>query len=324
MFAMMCPNLGIVERFFNYKDSITFLKNDIIGTITNFSSVQELVPSLFCAFRMAKPVLEEKFEVEIEQIDEDNFPIFIPNYEFTPNPIMQKMGKIYESLNFDNLTEGGILTPEKEELYHTDYNFTIENDGIRINTPKLFKLLFQAGYGDNSALFALVDIFTPLFRNITGGIAVLKIILVLAKGKKAKIFDHMANLVRLIIIGMITDKIEMKSKFAEEEDAAEFTEEDIKKLSESFDFTDSLVKGIVMWIKGALLLLDKNAANIKVDRYRDVFYGMCDSLYEYEKEIQRQDVLVHDIAKQTDLMITIVGLCKGNYRKVEVIGIQVG
>jgi len=271
---MMCPNLGLVERFFNYKDSISFLENDIIGMITNFASVQELVPSLYCGFRTAKPVLEKKFDIEIEQIDDDNFPIKIPNFEFEPNPIMVKMGNIYESLNFDSHSEHGMIDPEKKELYFNDYNYEVLPDGISINAPKLFKLIFQAGYGDHTSLFALIDILTPIFKNITGGIAVLKIANVIAKNQKEKIFDHMANLVRLIIIGMISDKIEMKTKYAEEEEGQDFTEEDVKKLSESFDFTDSLVKGIVMWIKGALLLLDKNAANIKVDKYREVFYGM--------------------------------------------------
>ena len=84
----------------------------------------------------------------------------------------------------------------------------------------------------------------------------------------------MSNLVRLIIVGMITDKIEKKAQYAEEDDNIDFTPEDIYRFSNSFNFTDGLVNGVVNWIKGALLLLDKNAANIKVDRYREVFYGM--------------------------------------------------
>ena len=322
LFSMMCPSLGLVERFFNYKDSLTFLENDMIGTITNFSSVQELVPTLYCAFRTAKPILEKKFETEIEQVGEDIFPIHIPNYDFEPNPIMEKMGDIYESLNFSKVE--ALMKPEKEEMYRNDYNYSITPEGITINAPKLFKLIFLAGYGDNTAMFALMDLLKPLFRNITGGIAVLNIALVLAKSQKEKIFDHMGNLVRLIIIGMISEKIEMKTKFAEEEDDFSFSEEDIKKFSETFNFTDNLVNGIVNWIRGALLLLDKNVSNIKVDKYKEVFYGMCDSLYAYEQEINRGDKLVHDIQKQTDFMVTIVGLCKGAYRKVEVTGVQVG
>lgn len=322
LFSMMCPNLGLVERFFSYKDSFKFMENEMIGTIANFSSNEELVPTLYCAFRTAKPILEEKYECEIEQVGDIVFPLKIDNYEFAPNPIMEKMGDIYDSLNFN--TSETLIDAESLAEYKKDYSYEILPDGISINAPKLFKLMFLAGYGDNTAMFTLIDLLTPLFRNITGGIAVLKIALVLAKSQKEKIFDHMGNLVRLIIIGMITAKIEMKSKFAEEDDEVSFSEEDIKKFSESFKFTDNLVNGIVNWIKGALLMLDKNASGIKVDKYKEVFFGMCDSLYAYEQEINRSDVLVHDIQKQTDLMVTIVGLCKGNYRKVEVIGVQVG
>ena len=120
----------------------------------------------------------------------------------------------------------------------------------------------------------LMDMLAPLFREVAGGNAIIKIATILAKGRKDKIFFHMSNLVRLIIVGMITDKIEKKAQYAEEDDNVDFTPEDIYRFSSSFNFTDGLVNGVVNWIKGALLLLDKNAANIKVDRYREVFYGM--------------------------------------------------
>ena len=317
----MCPNQDLIEKFFSFRESISFLENDLISTIVNLSSLKELVPTLFSAFRTAKPILEQKFNVVIDQTGDDEFPIKIPNFDFDPNPITQKMGSVFESLSFKKSNNEEIMKLEKQQLYNADYDYTIDPDGISVNTAKLFKLIFQTSYGDNTAMFILMDMLAPLFRDITGGHAIVKIASILAKGRKDKIFDHMGNLVRLIIIGMITDKIEMKAKY---QNGVDISEEEIKQFSESFDFTDNLVNGIVFWIKGALMLLDKDSASISTDEYREVFYGMCDALSIYEEEIGREDKLVHDISKQTDLMITIVGLCKGIYSKIEVVGVQVG
>jgi len=317
----MCPNQDLIEKFFSFRESISFLENDLISTIVNLSSLKELVPTLFSAFRTAKPILEQKFNVVIDQTGDDEFPIKIPNFDFDPNPITQKMGSVFESLSFKKSNNEEIMKLEKQQLYNADYDYTIDTDGISVNAAKLFKLIFQTSYGDNTAMFILMDMLAPLFRDITGGHAIVKIASILAKGRKDKIFDHMGNLVRLIIIGMITDKIEMKAKY---QNGVDISEEEIKQFSESFDFTDNLVNGIVFWIKGALMLLDKDSASISTDEYREVFYGMCDALSIYEEEIGREDKLVHDISKQTDLMITIVGLCKGIYSKIEVVGVQVG
>ena len=184
------------------------------------------------------------------------------------------MGQVYHSLKFDNATPDDLMKVEKQHLYGNDYGYEIKDEGVKLNVSKLFKLIFQTCYGDNTSMHMLMDMLAPLFREVTGGHAIIKIATILAKGRKDKIFFHMSNLVRLIIIGMITDKVEKKVQYADEDDNIDFTPEDIYRFSSSFDFTDGLVNGVVNWIKGALLLLDKNAANIKVDRYREVFYGM--------------------------------------------------
>jgi hypothetical protein len=324
LFSLMCPNMTIIEKFFKFRDSIQFLENDLITTILNLSSLQELVPTLYCAFRTAKPFLEQKHQIQIAQTDENSFPLKIENFKYNPNPVMHKMGILYDSLNFKKQNTEDILSLEKQQLYSSDFGYQIEQNGVQVNAAKLFKLIFQTAYGDKNAMLVLMDILAPLFRDITGGLAVVKIASILAKGQKQKIFTQMANLVRLIIIEMITNKIEMKSKIVEETDDFKLSDDEIKKFSETFDFTASLVTGVVCWIKGSLMLLDKNTANISIDTYREAFYSMCDSLSVYEDEIQREDKLVHDISKQTDLMIAILGFCRGNYRKIEVIGVQVG
>ena len=324
LFSLMCPDYALIEQFFNFKDSLRFIDSDLLATIMNFASKLELVPTLYCAFRTSRPVLEKKHKVEITQNGEEDFPLEIQNFEFEPNPIMQKMGNVYESLSFKNSGSQDIIKKDKMELYYNDFGFSMTETGIKINAAKFLKLVFQTGYGDTNSMFILMEMMAPLFREITGGHAIVKIASTLAKGRKDKIFEHMSNMVRLIIVGMITEKIELKSKYLDDDDDINFTEEDIKKFSDTFDFTDNMIRGIVAWIKGALLLLDKDAANIKIDKYREVFIEMCDSLSSYEQEIERFDTLIHDVSKQTDLMITIVGICKGNFRKIEVVGKQVG
>ena len=233
-----------------------------------------MVPTLLCAFKTAKPVLEEKYGIKIPQIGNDKFSLLIPNFKSKPNPRLSEMGHIYQSLRFEKATADDLMRLEKQHLYATDFDYEIKDEGIQINVSKLFKLIFQTCYGDNTSMHMLMDMLAPLFREVAGGNAIIKIATILAKGRKDKIFFHMSNLVRLIIVGMITDKIEKKAQYAEEDDEVELTPEDIQRFANSFNLTEGLVNGVVNWVKGALLLLNKNSANIKIARYREVFYGM--------------------------------------------------
>ena len=120
------------------------------------------------------------------------------------------MGQVFNSLNFDHSTADDLMKLEKQHAYSEDYDYEIKKEGIQVDASKLFKLIFQTCYGDNTSMHMLMDMLAPLFREVTGGHAIIKIATILAKGRKDKIFSHMSNLVRLIIVGMITDKIEKK------------------------------------------------------------------------------------------------------------------
>jgi hypothetical protein len=51
---------------------------------------------------------------------------------------------------------------------------------------------------------------------------------------------------------------------------------------------------------------------------------MCESLKEYEEDIKVPFPIIHNPRKQTDALLTLVGLCKGDYEKVEIVGKKVG
>jgi hypothetical protein len=51
---------------------------------------------------------------------------------------------------------------------------------------------------------------------------------------------------------------------------------------------------------------------------------MCNALYAYEISIGRTNPVIRDPLVTTEAMLSIMGLCKGDYEKVEIVGKKVG
>lgn len=99
----------------------------------------------------------------------------------------------------------------------------------------------------------------PLFRDIPGAEVLLKIINLLVKNKKEKIFDLLGRLVKLILVGMICVMIEKDKRLAKSKEA-------IEKLIEKISFGEKMVEGIVQWLKGVMYLLEKERKNLTMDK----------------------------------------------------------
>jgi hypothetical protein len=254
LFSLMCPDFTLIKKFFNFNESIKFIEGSVLNSIMKLSSKTEIVPNLDPLFMVAKSNIEKRFQVKLP---EDNI-IHLTNFPFSPNPILKQMGSLYDSLSFKQSKTTDLLTPKKIQRYRETYQFSIEEKGVQVNISKLFKLFYQTAYKDSTGLQSLMDILIPLYQDISGAFAVLKIALILARDKKDKIYYFMNELVKLIIIGMITKQAEATMQFKDiDVDDVQVNQEEIDKIAESFNFSDKLVSGVVHWIRGAILLLNK-------------------------------------------------------------------
>lgn len=64
----------------------------------------------------------------------------------------------------------------------------------------MFEIMFHASLGEKESVVALLEIGTPLFRDILGGVPLMKILSVIAYGNKEDLLDYLPDIIRFTFL----------------------------------------------------------------------------------------------------------------------------
>lgn len=87
---------------------------------------------------------------------------------------------------------------------------------------------------------------------------------------------------------------------------------------------DTIVHAVESCVEAVMELLNKNRKLRDINTYKSVFYKMFLELLKLKEKYNIQNAVLDDIMLQIDLMVAIVGLCKGDLEKIEVIAQRLG
>ena len=308
LFMCISQDFNMIKYFIPRENHYKFIDQDLLQTLSLLCSSKDYIPDMTIFFKKSKGLFDDQLKIN-SNIDESLFPIKIENFEIKNMTSIQSVKGIFSSISkydINSLIEETELVRLEEEL-----KYEITNDGVIINAPDLFRILFKALKADEEAIKDLISLVSPLLRGIPGGVVIYNIICCLTKNDMMKIIHIMPNLVKIMMLA----KLNLNPNLSTQE-----IEEKIRNLN----YSESLVDGVVAWISSLVMIINKNTSKIKLKEFQDIFEKMISSLVIYEREIGINSKFAKNVEKQAHFILLILGLCRGNFEMIATLAKEFG
>jgi hypothetical protein len=125
--------------------------------------------------KVAHPYLKKKISTDSKNpIDLKKMTITIPNIK-SKLKFPEETKEMYQNFKLHKEHDDKTIFLKKSEKLEEKYIFQIIPDGIIIGIPQLYELLLKVTYYDKTAMSDLLELFSPILRDIRGAQVLLDI-----------------------------------------------------------------------------------------------------------------------------------------------------
>lgn len=162
------------------------------------------------------------------------------------------------------------------------YGYSLKENSVIFKIPKMFELILTAVSGDSEALFTLIEMLLPLYREIIGAPKFFEVMMSLLKENQEKLVKMIPTLVKTVTYSAIRRQTQDKTAL---------TDQDIVQIEEEFEIKPSHIDAVSTWIR-TMVILSSNNKNLAKADYERIMLRCCKSLSMYEDEIGRKKRLI--------------------------------